>query len=62
MLISTLCRFLDSSEGGKKPGRSILEVGVEQGLRNAGFDEQAFLDRGGIFQWSREDEMQAPEW
>ena len=57
-----LRRFLDCSQGGKKPGRSILDVGVENGLRDAGFNEQAFLGRGGIFEWRRELEAETLEW
>jgi len=48
--------FLDCQDGGKKPGRSLLKVGVEEALKDAGYDHQAFLDRGGIFEWSRERE------
>ncbi|KAB5591595.1 Radical S-adenosyl methionine domain-containing protein 2 [Ceratobasidium theobromae] len=46
-------RFLDCSQGGKTPGRSILKVGVQQALKDAGFDHKAFINRGGIFDWSR---------
>lgn len=48
--------FLNCEDGGKRPGRSVLKVGVEQALEDAGFDHQAFLDRGGIFEWSRDEE------
>jgi radical S-adenosyl methionine domain-containing protein 2 len=49
-------RFLNSSDGGKIPGRSILDVGVGEALKDAGFNKQAFLDRGGIFDWSRDED------
>jgi len=55
-------RFLDSSAGGKIPGRSILAVGVEAGLKDAGFNEAAFLGRGGVFDWTREPEPDDLEW
>jgi hypothetical protein len=56
-------RFLNSQDGGKKPGRSLLKVGVQAALEDAGFDNQAFVDRGGIFEWSRERKAQeALEW
>jgi len=58
LLLDEDMRFLNSSSGGKVPGRSILEVGVDAALQDAGFDEDAFLDRGGIFNWSREDQGQ----
>jgi len=51
-------RFLNCQDGGKKPGRSLLKVGVVEALKDAGYDHQAFLDRGGIFEWSREREDQ----
>ncbi|KAG8738289.1 Radical S-adenosyl methionine domain-containing protein 2 [Ceratobasidium sp. 414] len=47
-------RFLDCSAGGKTPGRSILDVGVQQALQDAGFDDKMFVKRGGIFDWTRE--------
>ncbi|KAG8724664.1 Radical S-adenosyl methionine domain-containing protein 2 [Ceratobasidium sp. 395] len=47
-------RFLDCSAGGKVPGRSILDVGVQQALQDAGFDNKMFVQRGGIFDWTRE--------
>lgn len=50
-------RFLNCQDGGKKPGRSLLEVGVQNSLLDSGFDEKMFEKRGGIFDWKRE----APE-
>ncbi|KAK4699889.1 hypothetical protein P7C70_g6366, partial [Phenoliferia sp. Uapishka_3] len=45
--------FLDCSGGGKVPGRSLLDVGVTQALEDAGFDQQRFLERGGVFDWQK---------
>lgn len=51
-------RFLNSQGGVKTPGRSILDVGVHEALMDAGFDEQAFLRRGGVFDWGgRKDDL-----
>ncbi|EGO03598.1 hypothetical protein SERLA73DRAFT_119288 [Serpula lacrymans var. lacrymans S7.3] len=47
-------RFLSCTDGGKTPGRSLLQVGVALALADAGFDEQAFFDRGGVFEWTRD--------
>ena len=44
--------------GDKKPGRSVLKVGVAEALKDAGFDEKSFLSRGGVFEWSRDEEAQ----
>lgn len=45
---------MNCQDGGKKPGRSLLEVGVQYALQDSGFDEKAFEERGGIFDWKRE--------
>ncbi|KAH8826244.1 hypothetical protein DL96DRAFT_1607554 [Flagelloscypha sp. PMI_526] len=49
--------FLNCLDGGKTPGRSLLDVGVREALKDAGWDETAFRERGGIFDWSREEEV-----
>jgi len=49
-------RFLNCETGGKIPGRSLLNVGVQEAIKDAGWNEQAFRDRGGIFEWSRKKE------
>jgi radical S-adenosyl methionine domain-containing protein 2 len=46
--------FLNCQDGNKRSGRSILEVGVEEALKDAGFDEEQFIDRKGIFDWKRD--------
>ncbi|KAA1473028.1 radical SAM enzyme [Dentipellis sp. KUC8613] len=46
-------RFLNCQGGGKVPGRSLLNVGVPAALKEAGFDNNAFINRGGVFDWSR---------
>lgn len=53
-------RFLNCRDGGKRPGRSILQVGVKEALKDAGFDSKAFIDRGGVFPWSRNKDV--PDW
>ena len=54
LLLDEELRFLDCSENGKIPSQSILEVGVERALAQAGFDDAMFEKRGGIFEWTRE--------
>ena len=46
-------RFLDG--GTKVPSRSMLDVGVENAINAANFDEKAFLKRGGKYVWSKAD-------
>jgi len=53
LLLDEYMQFLDCSRGGKQPTKSILEVGVERALADAGFDETEFLHRGGVYDWSR---------
>ena len=54
LLLDEELRFLDCSENGKIPSQSILEVGVERALSQAGFDDDMFQKRGGIFEWTRD--------
>lgn len=53
LLLDEELRFLDCSKNGKVPSQSILEVGVERALSQAGFDDEMFEKRGGIFEWTR---------
>lgn len=53
LLLDEELRFLDCSDNGKIPSQSILEVGVDRALAQAGFDEEMFQKRGGIFEWTR---------
>ncbi|VEU35606.1 unnamed protein product [Pseudo-nitzschia multistriata] len=60
LLLDEDLRFLDCSAGGKVPSASILEVGVETALRQAGFDADMFRQRGGVFEWTRDRSGDAP--
>ncbi|KAJ3312884.1 hypothetical protein HDU76_002774 [Blyttiomyces sp. JEL0837] len=53
ILLDEYLRFLNCSSGGKVPGRSILEVGVEEAMKEAGFDEEKFVERGGDFMFEK---------
>jgi radical S-adenosyl methionine domain-containing protein 2 len=54
LLLDEKMRFLDCSSGGKVPSRgSILEVGVPEALRQAGFDRDMFIQRGGVYDWRK---------
>eukprot|EP00553_Chaetoceros_curvisetus_P010238 CAMPEP_0204627210 /NCGR_PEP_ID=MMETSP0717-20131115/13235_1 /ASSEMBLY_ACC=CAM_ASM_000666 /TAXON_ID=230516 /ORGANISM="Chaetoceros curvisetus" /LENGTH=136 /DNA_ID=CAMNT_0051643375 /DNA_START=492 /DNA_END=902 /DNA_ORIENTATION=- len=57
LLLDENLRFLDCSSGGKVPSESILDVGVSTTLQQARFDEEAFLKRGGIYEWKRERQL-----
>jgi radical S-adenosyl methionine domain-containing protein 2 len=53
LILDEYMRFLDCSKGSKEPSKSLLDVGVQDALNKAGFDEQAFYKRGGKFKWSK---------
>lgn len=54
LILDEYMSFLDRD--GREPSRSILEVGVQQALRSVFWDEKAFKDRGGVYDWSRLDQ------
>ncbi|KAF9078704.1 radical SAM enzyme [Rhodocollybia butyracea] len=60
LLDENMC-FLNCENGEKKPGHSILEVGVHEALKEAGWDEKMFRERGGVFDWSRVVEEQSSD-
>lgn len=60
LLLDEYGRFLDSSQGGKRPTESVLLVGAEEAARQlaagGGFDEVAYDRRGADYpdRWSRD--------
>lgn len=46
--------FLDKGSGKEKQSRSILEVGVAKALEEVKFDKEAFVKRGGLYDWTKE--------
>ena len=44
--------FLDKEKGTKS--RSILDVGVEEALKQVKWDEKEFVERGGLYDWTKE--------
>ncbi|KAK7910766.1 hypothetical protein PG985_013247 [Apiospora marii] len=54
LLDEYLC-FLDKGAGVEKQSSSILEVGVQKALSQVYWDQKAFKERGGIFEWSKDD-------
>jgi len=47
VLLDEKMRFLDCSGGGKEPGDSLLDVGVDAALRHIRFNARAYAERGG---------------
>ena len=52
LLDERLC-VLDCSSGSKVRRASVLEDGVDAVLSQAGFEQDQFLARGGVYQWDR---------
>ena len=48
-----LC-FLDKGDGKEKQSSCILKVGVGKALEQVRWDKEAFLSRGGVYDWSKE--------
>ncbi|KAK3716512.1 hypothetical protein LTR37_006408 [Vermiconidia calcicola] len=48
-----LC-FLDKGHGREKQSSSILKVGVAAALKEVHWDQEAFLSRGGVYDWSKD--------
>lgn len=62
LLLDEYMRFLNCVGGDKKPSKSILDVGVDDAIDDAGFDEAMFFKRGGVYQWSNEDKKKKLDW
>ncbi|XP_016662105.1 radical S-adenosyl methionine domain-containing protein 2-like [Acyrthosiphon pisum] len=63
LILDEYMRFLNCRNGKKEPSASLLDVGVQHALRGSGFDEQAFLERGGVYRWSKQQMSEAElEW
>lgn len=57
LILDEYMRFLDCTSGFKEPSRSILDVGVQNALHFSGFDEAMFKKRGGVYKWSKMDNV-----
>jgi radical S-adenosyl methionine domain-containing protein 2 len=52
LILDEYMRFLDRDR--RQPLSSILEVGVSTALAQVYWDQESFLERGGVFEWSKE--------
>jgi len=52
ILDENLC-FLNCTAGAKTPSQSLLDVPVISALREAGFDAEMFVERGGLYDWTK---------
>ncbi len=53
LILDEFMRFLDCSKGSKTPSASILNVGVEEAMKQTEFDRGMFIERGGVYDWAR---------
>ncbi|KAK4121693.1 hypothetical protein N657DRAFT_665447 [Parathielavia appendiculata] len=51
LILDEYLRFLDRI--GKQPSKPVLEVGVEKALESVYWDEDAFVERGGLYDWAK---------
>ncbi|KAL0222035.1 hypothetical protein RCL1_001889 [Eukaryota sp. TZLM3-RCL] len=54
LILDEYLRFLNCQSDSKVPTESILNVSVQEALAQSGFDQEAFLRRGGVFKWSKD--------
>lgn len=52
LILDEYMRFLDKDC--RRTSKSILDVGVQTALQSVRWDESAFMERGGMYDWSRE--------
>ena len=48
-----LC-FLDKGDGKEEQSKSVLDVGVTKALQQVTWDKEAFVRRGGMYDWSKD--------
>ncbi|RMZ67810.1 radical S-adenosyl methionine domain-containing 2 [Pyrenophora seminiperda CCB06] len=60
LMLDEFMRFLDKGNGMIKHSESILDVGVVEAMKQVVWDRKSFVERGGIYDWSKEDVKQKP--
>jgi radical S-adenosyl methionine domain-containing protein 2 len=57
LILDEYMRFLDRD--GRDPSQPIQDVGVHNALSCVSWDEEAFKERGGVYDWKRDDRLDA---
>lgn len=55
LLLDEYMRFLDKGEGMIKQSESLLDIGVMEAMKQVVWDTKSFVERGGIYDWTKED-------
>jgi radical S-adenosyl methionine domain-containing protein 2 len=53
ILDENMC-FLDKGDGEETKSESILDIGVQKALAQVKWNQNAFIDRGGLYDWSKQ--------
>jgi radical S-adenosyl methionine domain-containing protein 2 len=54
LILDEYMRFLDKGDSEEKASESILKVGVKRAMRQVRWDDNAFRERGGIYDWNKD--------
>lgn len=55
LIVDEFMRFLDKGDGKETASESILEVGVQEAMTQVRWDQQAYQERGAVYDWSKEE-------
>lgn len=59
LLLDEYMCFLDKGEGMVTKSKSILDVGVAKAMKEVVWDKETFVERGGVYDWSKADVQKA---
>lgn len=54
LIVDEYLRFLDKGNGVEKASASILDVGVRAALAQIEWDQEAYVKRGAVYEWSKD--------
>lgn len=54
LILDEYLRFLDKGNGMEKASASILDVGVSAALAQVERDQNTYVKRGAVYEWSRD--------
>lgn len=57
LILDEFMRFLDKGDGEEKASESILDVGVTKAMAQVRWDQNSFVERGGLYDWTKASEQ-----